>query len=340
MRHPNAPAVLALALGALAALAPLAATAQVARVEPLSFDFGEMKQQQTINTKVTVTNDGAGILLIENVEADCGCTIPTLDKKSLAPGESTDIQIEFNSKKFHGKVIKSVHISTNDPLNSLIDVMITAVVQTPLIIDPVNQRIGFSQSLQGETVSRRATFTATGGEPLVVSLDEARKGLFEVKAVNNVDGNPLVAAIDVTVPADIPAGRQRDNVRVKTNLPEFPTIDFEIQAWVVQELTASPERLTYRFKKDLKQSIRVAPFRKGIEFKVTGAECDLPEIKLEVIETIPNEEIKILVSGAPIGSDDPRAVNANGRMAGTIKVHTTLKNTPVLEIPVTYMVRM
>ncbi len=316
------------------------ALAQVIKVTPMSHDFGDMKQQQTETTRVTVTNEGAGLLQIQNVDADCGCTIPTLNKYSLAPGESTDIIIEFSSKKFSGKVHKVIHIETNDPLNPTVDVMVTATVHTPLIIDPVSQRLGFSQSLQGETMSRLATLTATGDEPLVISAGKARKDLFEVKVINNLDGNPQMAAVEVTVPSTMEPGRQRDNVRITTNIAEFPTLDLEMQAWVVQELTASPARVTYRFRKSFQQSIRIAPFRKGTEFKVTSVECDLPEIKLEVIETIVNEETKILVKGQPLAKTDERAIKSNGRMAGTIKVHTNLEHTPVLEIPITYMIRM
>ena len=217
---------------------------------------------------------------------------------------------------------------------------LSATVHTPLLIDPVSQRLGFSQSLQGETVSRRAVLTATGDGPLVISADKARKDLFEVKIINNLDGNPKMAAVEVTVPSTMAPGRQRDNVRVTTNIAEFPTLDLEMQAWVVQELTASPARITYRFKKSFQQSVRIAPFRKGIEFKVTSVECDLPEIEIEVIETIANAETKILVKGQPIAKTDERAIKAKGRMAGTIKVHTNLENTPVIEIPVTYMIRM
>lgn len=341
MRRLPAPIPFVLVAVVLAAvLVPLPAAAQVIEVSPRSFDFGDMKQQQTRTTSVTVTNKGAGLLRIENVDADCGCTVPTLAKNSLGPGESTEIVIEFSSKKFNGKVHKSVQIHTNDPLNPVVDVMITAFVHTPLIIDPASQRLGFSQSLVGETATRRAVFTATGDQPLEISVKNSRKGLFDLKVINNLDGNPQMAALEVTVPPDMAPGRQRDNVRVTTNVPEFPTADFEMQAWVVQELTASPARLAYRFQKDLGQTIRIAPFREGVDFKVLRAESDLPELKLEVIETIPNAETKIVIKGTPVAADDERAIKANGRMSGTITIHTNLESTPVLEIPVTYMVRM
>jgi len=337
MRQSFTPAVLALAL---VALAPLAVTAQVVKVEPLSHDFGDMKQQQTVTTTVTVTNEGGGLLQIEDVKADCGCTVPTLTKNSLAPGESTEVLIEFNSKKFRGKVTKGVHIQTNDPLNPTVDVMLTADVHTPLVVDPQSQRLGVTPHLQGEVHSRRATLTATGTEPLEISADKTLKGDFEVKVINNLDGNPQMAAVEVSAPATMKPGQYNDNLRVKTNIAEMSTLDFVLKTTVYDELLATPDRLTFRFKKEFSKSVRIAPFDKSTTFKVLSAECDMPEIKLEVIETVPDLETLIKVTGAPVASDDARAIAAKGRISGTIKVHTDLEATPVLEIPVTYMVRM
>ncbi len=336
---PNLSFSVALAM-ILAVVFQVPAMAQVAKVAPLSHDFGDMKQQQTVTTSVTITNEGAGLLEIRDVRADCGCTVPSLAKRSLAPGESTDVTIEFNSKKFNGKIVKAVHIETNDPLNPLVDIMITANVHTALIISPASQRLGFSPSLSGESVSRQAIFTATGDSPLEISAGATRKGLFEAKVINNLDGNPKMAALEITVPTTMPPGQQRDQIRVTTNLPDFPTVDIEMKAWIMQEITASPARINYRFKNNLQQSIRISPFRKGINFKVTGAECDLPEIKVQVLETIPNEETKIMIEGKPIRSDSERAIAAGGRISGTLTVHTDLEATPVIKIPISYMVRM
>ncbi len=316
------------------------AAAQVISVDPLSFDFGDMKQQQTKTVNVTVTNEGAGLLRILDVKADCGCTVPTLAKDSLAPGETTQIEIQFDSKKFHGKVIKTVNITSNDPQNTQVDILIQANVHTSLVIDPVNQRVGFSPSLQGEVLSRNVTFTAIDSPDLQISAAKTRKGLFEVKAVNNHEGDPQRSILEVIVPADMEPGRHRDHVRVTTNIEEFPTVDIEMQAWIRQTLAVSPEQVSFRFKKNFQQTVRVSPFEKGLEFKVTGAEIDLPEIGVEVLETIPNHETKVLLTGVPISSDDPRAIKNKGQIKGTLTIFTDQAETPVIKVPVTYMVRL
>jgi hypothetical protein len=336
MRHLSACLFLILAAVALNAAS---ASAQVISVDPLSFDFGSMKQQQTKTVFVTVTNEGAAELRLLDVKADCGCTVPTPEKDTLAPGESTRIEIQFNSKKFNGTVIKAVNITSNDPQNPQVDVIIKAEVHTPLIINPVNQRVGFTRSLQGETFTKQVTFTAMSDPKIEISADQTRQGLFEVNTINGFEGNPQVSVLEVTVPANMPAGRHRDHVRVKTSIEEFPTVDIEMQAWVSQSLTASPEQINFRYKKNFQQTVRIAPFVDGLEFKVTGAETDLPEINVEVIETIVNKETKVMLTGLPIPNTDPRVAENKGHIKGTLTIHTDQMETPVIKIPITYMVR-
>ena len=141
------------------------------------------------------------------------------------------------------------------------------------------------------------------------------------------------------MPTNMQPGRHLDVVRVNTNIEAMPTVDIEMQAWVSQALTANPETINFRYKKKFQQTIRVAPFAEGLEYKVTGVEIDLPEISVEVLETIPNKETKVILTGAPIANSDPRVAENKGQIKGTLTIHTNLMETPVIIIPVSYMVR-
>ena len=337
MRRVFIPLILAVAT---LAVGQLPVNAQVISVNPTSVDFGNMQQMESRDTSVTVTNNGAGILLIREVDADCGCTVPTLAKNELAPGESTVVDINFNSKKFHGTVLKLVHIYSNDPDQPVVDVMLTAKVFAPLLIDPPSQRTGFSQSPAGKVLTNKVTFTATEAPQLEISASKSRKGLFGIKAINNYEGNPQVSVLEVSIPADMPPGRQRDNVRVKTNIEGQESVDIELSCWVVRQLAISHEKVNFRYKNELSQKIRVTPFEKSLAWKITGAEIDLPEIDVQVDNTIENKEALVRLSGQPISKDDPRAVKMNGRIQGTLTIHTDLPDLPTIEIPVSYMVRM
>lgn len=322
------------------AAAAASASAQVIDVSPRTHDFGAMEQQESRTVVLTVTNKGAGRLLIEKVEPDCGCTAADMANKDLAPGESTDLKIEFNSKQFDGKVVKSVRIYSNDPTNPVVDVMFTANVRAPLLIDPPTRRVGFEICLEGHTEQKFVTFTATEIPELKIAVGATRSGLFPVQAVNGFRGDPRVAALQVTLPKDMPVGKHRDNVTVTTNVPEMPKVDIELSAWVNSLLAASPAEVNFRFKTEFQQNVRVKAFRPNITFKVTGVSTDLPEITAQIAHVTPGTEAIISLNGRPIARDDPRAIAAKGRIQGKLIIETDLADMPRVEVPILYMVKM
>lgn len=316
------------------------ASAQVLHLDKDSVDFGTMNQHESRDTQVTVTNKGGGMLIISEVNADCGCTVPTLARKQLAPGESTVIDINFNSKKFHGNVTKLIHIVSNDPRTPDKTFFIQANVFASLLVEPRSQRLGFSQSPVGTSLSQEVVFTATEADELIIKASKSRKNLFQVSVVNNYEGDPQKSVMTVTIPTDMPSGRQRDNVRVKTNIDGYETVDIDLSAWPVLSLSTSLDKVNFRYKRDFTKAIHITPNVKDLEFKITKVECDLPEIQFAIEEPLPNKQSTIRLTGAPIDKSDPRAIKKKGRITGTLTIHTNLKDLPTMEVPLSYMIRM
>ena len=330
-------------LGLLACLllAALPVAGQVIKVEPRSLNFGEMKPKEQRQGSLTVTNVGGGLLELRKVEADCGCTTLNFTPTTLGPGQSTVIEIKFDSKNFSGRTIKMVHLESNDPINPIVDVAVQAMVKNPLLMDPPSRRIAFGTAMVGEAHEVYKTFTATEAPTLELRAEMTREGIFDLEIINGVDGHAQVSRLTVTQPADLGPGNYKDQVRVYTNLEDTPYIDLDLATRVVQVIEAKPQTINFRFKKEFKHRIRVAPyFSKKLEYKVTGVEVDLPGLEYEIIETIPNKETLIVLSGGPIAKDDPRARACDGKMNGTMLIFTDSPEAPVLEVSLSYMIRM
>jgi len=82
------------------------------------YDFGAVAQGEKVKHSFVVTNAGYDLLIIKNVHASCGCTAALPDKTELAPGESTNINVEFNSAGRSGKQVKYITVRSNDEENS------------------------------------------------------------------------------------------------------------------------------------------------------------------------------------------------------------------------------
>ncbi len=66
--------------------------------EETVFDFGEVDEGAVINHAFKFVNNGKVPLVIQNAHSTCGCTIPDWPKDLIAPGQSGEIKVEFNTK--------------------------------------------------------------------------------------------------------------------------------------------------------------------------------------------------------------------------------------------------
>lgn len=78
-----------------------------------SHDFGKIPQGRPVTYNFEVKNTGKKPLLIENVQAACGCTTPEWSQEPVAPGASTQIKVGFNAAA-EGHFSKSITIIYNN----------------------------------------------------------------------------------------------------------------------------------------------------------------------------------------------------------------------------------
>jgi hypothetical protein len=81
--------------------------------ESTHYDFGTVTEGKKVKKTFTFRNTGTVPLKIFSAYGSCGCTIPTYPKELIAPGESGEILVEFNSKGRVGPNTKSVIVSAN-----------------------------------------------------------------------------------------------------------------------------------------------------------------------------------------------------------------------------------
>ncbi len=104
------------------------ANAPIAIVENPVHDFGVLVEGDMAEYSYKLKNTGKSDLIIRNVKASCGCTA-VKHSSSVKPGDSTDINVKFNSRGKKGRQNKSVTVITNDPKNSTIVLRITGDVR-------------------------------------------------------------------------------------------------------------------------------------------------------------------------------------------------------------------
>jgi len=87
--------------------------APVLTFEHETWDFGIITEGEEVEHTFGFKNTGNKALLISDVQASCGCTIPVWPREPIAPNQESEIKIRFNSTGKHESINKDVTIFSN-----------------------------------------------------------------------------------------------------------------------------------------------------------------------------------------------------------------------------------
>lgn len=80
-----------------------------------SHNFGSIKEEGKVNCEFEFTNTGKSPLIINRVQASCGCTTPSYTKEPILPGKTGKIDVAYNTVNRPGSFTKSINVYTNVP---------------------------------------------------------------------------------------------------------------------------------------------------------------------------------------------------------------------------------
>ncbi|MBL6668575.1 MAG: DUF1573 domain-containing protein [Flavobacteriaceae bacterium] len=81
--------------------------------ESETIDYGEVAQNSDGSRVFKFTNTGDAPLVIKNAKSSCGCTVPKKPEGPIAPGESGEIVVRYDTKNRVGQFRKTITLTTN-----------------------------------------------------------------------------------------------------------------------------------------------------------------------------------------------------------------------------------
>lgn len=102
-------------LSAQATIEPQAAPASgaIMTLESDVVDYGTIDQGGEPLRVAKFTNTGTEPLIISGAKGSCGCTVPNWPKDPIMPGETSEIEIRYDTKRV-GAINKTVTVTSND----------------------------------------------------------------------------------------------------------------------------------------------------------------------------------------------------------------------------------
>jgi len=112
----------------------LAAMAQkpVISFDVKEHDFGKINEKDGSVTYVfNFTNKGNAPLVVNRVQASCGCTTPTWSKEPIEPGKKGAITVTYNTANRGGMFTKTITVYSNDALEQTVLIIKGEVIPVP-----------------------------------------------------------------------------------------------------------------------------------------------------------------------------------------------------------------
>ncbi|HVR76169.1 MAG TPA: DUF1573 domain-containing protein [Planctomycetota bacterium] len=85
----------------------------IAEVDAMEYDWGSVLQGEVVKHTYTITNRGGAPLIVTQVKPSCGCSTSAKPERPIEPGQSGEVTLNIDTKKFSGPVSKTADIFTN-----------------------------------------------------------------------------------------------------------------------------------------------------------------------------------------------------------------------------------
>jgi len=105
-------------------------------ITPELQQLGRLKEGTVVTDTLLFANRTRSSLRISRIKSSCGCTVPTLDRDILAPGDTARIIYVLNTRGFHGLLRKTLTVEFHETKIEPVTFLLEFQVYNELDIEP------------------------------------------------------------------------------------------------------------------------------------------------------------------------------------------------------------
>ena len=206
-----------------------------------SKDFGNVPYGSTTVHTFRVRNTTKSHLKISTLRSSCHCAIPSAMTFDCAPGQELAIKVEFHAQTFTGPKSMTIFVSFIEPHLETVELRVNGFSRQDITFSP--GEIEFGALKKGDQPTKSTTLDFTGSQDFKVTGVE-KTNFVDVKVDERSRSAGRVRyEVVATLRDRVPAGMLTETVRMKTNDPKTPTIQFQVTASIEAKLLAAPSFL-------------------------------------------------------------------------------------------------
>ena len=307
--------------------------AQSGSVASPNYDFGVVKQGESVSHAFEIRNTGEAPLHIEKVEM----SLPGMTSRfrpEVLPDAFVPINVEWNTTGFSGETEATAVVYTDDPKRPQTELHLTATIRPPIEFVPFPAV--FFTAYQDEAPEKHVRIMNHEADPLELGGIEYPQNHYMVHLRTVRPGQEF--ELMVKVRPGVPFGRYTEPIYIATNITDRPRLHIQANLFVKPELYAFPEDIDFgalrlseleqnpRLMRLLTQTTVLTSRYRTLE--IVSVDSDLPFLRLAY------DAPEGLQQKSRITIDLVREELKKGRIQGAIVIRTSDPLHPMLEIPV------
>jgi hypothetical protein len=296
------------------------------------YDFGRMRSGDPVKYTYVFTNTGDALLVLNNVQPQCGCTAAGEWTKQVEPGKTGNIPIQFNTAAYNGGVFKQVTVTCNVTTQSVVILQLKGTVFRPYDMNP--QMAVFNLAPDTESASMVVTITNNMEEPLLLSALEVNNHMFSAELVTNVLGKGYQIKIS-TVPPLPATGSAQGQLTLKTSWTNTPTIPLTLVANVQPAVMVTPTVITLPpapLANALTNAVAIQNNSGTNTLTLSEPSVNMPGVGIEIRTNQPDKSFSVML-GFPQGFEVPAGQQVE------LSLKTSNAKVPVVKVPIRQMQR-
>ncbi|MFC1676334.1 DUF1573 domain-containing protein [Planctomycetota bacterium] len=188
--------------------------------EKVVHNFGDITPKSRNKCKFKFTNTGKSALKIGKIKAACGCTVPKMNKKVYAPGESGFINITYKAGSSPAKASKNLTVPSNDPENSKIALTIKANIVSKIAYLPKKLNLKLNKENAG---CPDITITSLDGQEFSITSFKSKPDCITAEFDPNSKSTKFILKPNVDI--DELNQRLRGNIAITLTHPQAKKIN-------------------------------------------------------------------------------------------------------------------
>lgn len=270
-----------------------------------------------------ISNNGKSDLELTKGPSTCSCTIANFQndesKFVLKPGESTEIELKWETRQNNGEFKKSASVLTNDPLNPSIEFVVQGIVRPAVMVQPVDRVVNF-QNISNEKSNEApiAIYSADKPNLKILSATTSKPELIETvitplneAELTNLTENEKINGhkVMIKLKPGMPVGLFSEELVIKTDHPNQGEVRVSITGKMSGPISTFPETLR----------MTQVESSKGGSVQAIVIVRDKQPTKFEVVEVPESVNVSI------VPAEDDKGQKADGRYVLTVNVPAGVK---------------